>query len=158
MKSSMNIKANQKGFTLIELVVVIVILGILAVTAAPKFIDLTSDAKASVVEAVKASINSAADMAHAKALVSGQTNADGSISAANTTIAVKYGWPTTASMASLLQFDSEISEVSGAPGSFKYESEKADASTAADYCRAIYVNAVTNAEDRPAISSETEGC
>jgi MSHA pilin protein MshA len=154
----MNVKTSQKGFTLIELVVVIVILGILAVTAAPKFIDLTSDAKASVVEAVKASINSAADMAHAKALVSGQTNESGSISAANTTIAVKYGWPTTEAMAALLQLDSEISEVSGAAGSFKYESEKAGASTDADYCRAVYTNEVTNAETRPAISSKTDGC
>ena len=43
MRSSMNLKTSQKGFTLIELVLVIVILGILAVTAAPKFIDLTGD-------------------------------------------------------------------------------------------------------------------
>ena len=76
MTSSMKVKANQKGFTLIELVVVIVILGILAVTAAPKFIDLTSDAKASVVQAVEGSLNSAADMAHAKALVEGIVSAD----------------------------------------------------------------------------------
>ena len=38
--------ARQQGFTLIELIVVIVILGILAVTAAPKFMNLTSDANA----------------------------------------------------------------------------------------------------------------
>jgi MSHA pilin protein MshA len=69
MKNSINVKANQEGFTLIELVVVIVILGILAVTAAPKFIDLTGDAKASTIEAVRGTLNSAADMAHAKALI-----------------------------------------------------------------------------------------
>ena len=36
---------RQQGFTLIELIVVIVILGILAVTAAPKFMNLTSPCK-----------------------------------------------------------------------------------------------------------------
>ena len=53
-----NTFSGQKGFTLIELVVVIVILGILAATAAPKFIDLTGDAKASVMRGVEASIES----------------------------------------------------------------------------------------------------
>ena len=41
---------KQEGFTLIELIVVIVILGILAVTAAPKFIDLQGDARASALQ------------------------------------------------------------------------------------------------------------
>ncbi|WP_341206294.1 prepilin-type N-terminal cleavage/methylation domain-containing protein, partial [uncultured Psychrosphaera sp.] len=35
---------NQQGFTLVELIIVIVILGVLAVTAAPKFLDVKSDA------------------------------------------------------------------------------------------------------------------
>ncbi|MGS0728942.1 type II secretion system protein, partial [Shewanella sp. 0m-11] len=50
---------KQNGFTLIELVVVIIILGILAVTAAPKFINLQSDARASALQGVKGAIQGA---------------------------------------------------------------------------------------------------
>ncbi|RTR31239.1 prepilin-type N-terminal cleavage/methylation domain-containing protein [Shewanella atlantica] len=63
---------RQNGFTLIELVVVIIILGILAVTAAPKFINLQSDARQSALQGVKGAIQGANGLVFAKAALDGK--------------------------------------------------------------------------------------
>ena len=57
-------KAN--GFTLIELVIVIVILGILSATAVPKFMNMQGDARASTLIAIKGAVKSANSMIYAK--------------------------------------------------------------------------------------------
>ncbi|WP_406545894.1 type II secretion system protein [Succinimonas sp.] len=62
---------SSRGFTLIELVVVIVILGILAATAAPKFMSLQSDARAASLKGVEAALKSADKMFYAKAVMQG---------------------------------------------------------------------------------------
>lgn len=50
---------RQAGFTLVELIIVIIILGILAVVAVPKFIDLSTDARTAAVTGVAASLSAA---------------------------------------------------------------------------------------------------
>ncbi|KXF80030.1 type II secretion system protein [Enterovibrio coralii] len=62
---------RQGGFTLIEMIVVIVILGILSVTAAPKFLSFKDDAQAGALEGLKAAMQSAASIVNGSFLISG---------------------------------------------------------------------------------------
>lgn len=73
---------RQGGFTLIELVVVIVILGILAVTAAPRFLNLQDDARESTIQGLKGAMDGAAGIVYGKAAINGQDGETGAISAA----------------------------------------------------------------------------
>ncbi len=154
MTRSMKIKANQQGFTLIELVVVIVILGILAVTAAPKFIDLTGDAKSSVVQAVKASLSSARDLAHAKVVVNGDLNAS-AISIAGENITLSGSYPAATSIADLIDLDVSTSEAvfdldtSAGVATFSYKE--------VTNCQAVYTQ-TSDKDVPPTITATTSGC
>ena len=62
---------GEKGFTLIELVMVIVILEILAAVAVPRFIDLQSEARESTAKGIGGAIAGAANILHAQYILRG---------------------------------------------------------------------------------------
>ncbi|WP_158120261.1 type II secretion system protein [Vibrio metoecus] len=81
---------RQGGFTLIELVVVIVILGILAVTAAPRFLNLQNDARQASLQGLKGAIDGAAGIVYGRAAINGlETAPSGSVD----NISIVFGYP-----------------------------------------------------------------
>jgi MSHA pilin protein MshA len=85
---------RQAGFTLIELIIVIVILGILAAYAVPKYMSIDKEARIAVVKGLRGSIYAAIDMVHATAIAQGVTGSVNIGGTANITITNSL-YPTT---------------------------------------------------------------
>lgn len=90
---------QQRGFTLIELIIVIVILGILAVTAAPRFIDLQSDAQEASLDGVRAAVQGGSQLVFARAAIGGvQSKTTDSITINTQSVPIAFGYPRATGM------------------------------------------------------------
>jgi MSHA pilin protein MshA len=99
---------HQRGFSLVELVLVIVILGILAAAALPRFSDLSTQARQSAVNGLAGAVRSAASVAKATQLATGVA-ANGSISMESFTVTMNGRYPTATSTG----IDNTLSDTTG---------------------------------------------
>ncbi|EJL6425844.1 type II secretion system protein [Vibrio cholerae] len=157
---------RQGGFTLIELVVVIVILGILAVTAAPRFLNLQSDAREASLQGLKGAIDGAAGIVYGKAAIEGKESIAKTTSPAPATaegITIHYGYPTADANgigAAVVGINSDWSNnPSAASGTMQYSfkgNTKWDENNAAG-CNVTYKEAA-NSASAPTTAVYTGGC
>lgn len=90
MKANMN---RQKGFTIVELVVVIILLGILAATALPRFINVDDDAHAAAFEGVTGGYATGIALYHAQWIADGQASAGTQVVEFNNLRTTAGGYP-----------------------------------------------------------------
>ncbi len=92
MKKMNQPNSAQQGFTLIELIMVIVILGILSAFALPKFADFTTNAESASIQAALGAVKSGSAIAHAQWLANGDSTST-SVTLEGVAIAMVNGYP-----------------------------------------------------------------
>jgi MSHA pilin protein MshA len=172
-QSLRNIPSNrQAGFTLVELIIVIVILGILAVTAAPRFLNLQGDANASTLEGLQGSIRSGMNIVNGKSIIASDHK---KISASVTVdsgdaVPTVYGYPAATQDAFEAFLDVSFAADDSADFNLAVVGTKVilfpNSYAQTDDCRIEYTEATSAAETAPVrtvitppvVTLVTEGC
>jgi MSHA pilin protein MshA len=144
---------RHAGFTLIELVVVITILGILAAFAVPRFASLEGQARLAATQALAGSIRSGAALAHALWLAQGDP-ASVSVIMEGVNVAMVNGYPTVAGI------DDTLVEYTGfaltTPSGTARFTKATTSGAPIDNCFVAYTPAPANGA--PAVTTTTAGC
>ena len=150
---------RSAGFTLIELVIVIIILGILAVTAAPKFLNLQDDAKKAAADGVKSAVASSAQIVYSKAVILGletSAAATGAVTVADgKKVDLVYGYPaaTSAGIGNAADIDEKTwpGQEDRTAGTFVY-------TTSGSTCTITYTQATSSAGVVSGATTLKTGC
>ena len=159
MNPMKNAQRKQAGFTLIELVIVIVVLGVLASFAVPKIGSLVERARISKVQALSGSLKAAATIAHAQQLAE-QSAHDGSTDMNGSAVTMNNRYPTADAAGidtTLAEKDGFTATANAVTGAYVFALDNAGVNGDGANCSASYT-APTNLGDSPVVSVDVTDC